>query len=187
MEEHELNFFPVCYRPDTISYILSWAQLAPEVLTISLSGIGLYRRDFTMIFVIWVTWSGIYGISYGLAQWTKLERPDIYHCSRTYAFPDYTFTPTVGLLINFIFIAITSRIRIFFSTVVWLCIAILIYCFAVVWNYQLYGDQMIFSFGVAVALGSLFGVIYTVFFHPLKYALNQSWVGRICGFQETFN
>lgn len=187
MRELELQFFPVCYRDDTFSYIVSFFQLAPQVLTFSLTGIGMYRRDFTMIFMVWVTWFVCFGVAYGLAQYAKINRPSIYTCSDTYAFPDYTFTATVGLLVNFIFIAITSRIRIYFSTVLWLCLGILLYSFAVVWNYQLFGYQMIMSFSLAVSLGCFIGCIYTIFFHPLKFSLAKCWLGKILGLQESFD
>jgi hypothetical protein len=181
---HRLNVVDICHRGDTFSLIVAYLQLAPIAVPFALSGIGLFKRDLTLVFVVWITWSFAWGVSHALAYIIQDGRPDEYECSRKYAMPDPIYVATVATITSFIFICITSRLNVYLSTIIWLSVGLFAYSFAVWWNKELFLYQIFYSFGHALIFSALLGAFYTLFLHPVKYVMIGTVFETFLGFEN---
>ena len=181
---HRLDLLDICYRGDTFSLIVAYLQLAPVAVPFALSGIGLFKRDLTLVFVVWITWSFAWGVSHALAHIVQDERPSVYECSRGYATPDPIYVATVATIMNFIFICILSRLNVYLSTIFWLTIGLLAYSFAVCWNKELFLDQVFYSFGIAMVIAIYLADYYAMYIHPLKFTLIGTFAETYLGFEN---
>lgn len=181
---HRLNLVDICYRGDTFSLVVAYLQLAPLAVPFALSGIGLFKRDLTLVFVVWITWTFAWGVSHALAHIIEDERPEVYACKSKLAMPDPLYVATIATVTNFIFISIASRLNVYISTIVWLTLGILAYSFAVWWNKELFIDQILYSFGHAMIFSTLLGVFYSLYIHPLKYTMLGTIFETYLGFEN---
>lgn len=185
MELQDWRYGNVCHRPDLFSLFISWFQAAPDYIVWGLTGISLYRRDLTFTFVIWIAYGIGFAVAYGISEATQIRRPENYYCSASLAYPDRYFVATMTTLLTFAYAAMVTRLKIYFSTLVWFGIITALYMFAAVWNYQLTVEQMLFSLGISFLLALLVGIGYVIFIHPFKMVFMTTRVARWLGFENS--